>query len=111
MADEFVDHIADTVRAMSETDARLERIPPGLMIATGHEEDVTVFVVRVGDPTATVSAMLPLITMAESKFILEEYARTKGLIHKRIPIDAAQRLRESLDYAGTEVELIRPIQE
>ncbi len=111
MQDEFADQFADTLRAMPETDARLERIPPGFIIATGHDDDVMVFAVRVGDPTATVSALLPLLTMTKSNFVLGEFARTKGLIRKRISIDAAQRLRETLNDAGTEIEFVRPIQD
>jgi hypothetical protein len=110
MAHEFVDRFIDSLRGMPETDVRLDRIPPDLMIATGHDDNVTVFVVRVGDPAVTVDALLPLITMTESAFILEEFAKTKGLIRKPMPIDDAQRVKESLTEAGTEVEIVRPIE-
>ena len=111
MVGDFVERFIRSSPNLPETDARLGKIPPGFVIATGHDDDVMVFIVRVGDPTATASAILPLITMSESTFILEEFGKTKGLIHKRISVDAAQRLKESLSSAGTEIEFVRPIQE
>ena len=79
------------------------------MIATGHDDDVMLFIVRVGDPTATVDALLSIINLAESNLILDNFAKTKGLIQKRIPIDAAQRLKATLADAGTDVEFVLPV--
>ncbi|MFO7902899.1 MAG: hypothetical protein ACQESR_18315 [Planctomycetota bacterium] len=109
MDKDFVERFARSLSRLPETDVRLERIPPGFPIATGYDDDVMLVVVRVGDPAATADAILPLITMAESAFVLEEFARTHGLIRKRIPIDTAQRVRDTLTSVGTEVEFVRPI--
>ena len=109
MSDNFVERFVHSLRDVPETDARLERVPPSLVVATGHDDDVMLFVIRVGDPAATVEALLPLFTLAESTFILDEFTKTKGLIHKRVPIDTAQRVREMLNDAGTEVEFVRPM--
>ncbi|MHB0961551.1 MAG: hypothetical protein ACYC0X_26535 [Pirellulaceae bacterium] len=109
MSDNFVERFVHSLRDVPETDARLARIPPSLVVATGHDDDVMLFVIRVGDPAATLKTLLSLFTLAESAFILDEVARTKGLIHKRIPIDAAQWARETLRDAGTEVEFLQPM--
>ena len=74
--------------------ASLGKLPPELRIATGHEDEVMLFLIRVGDECETTRTLMDVITLAESESILKKLSATHGLIQKRFPIDVANRLKE-----------------
>jgi hypothetical protein len=90
------------------TEASLGKIPPGLRVATGHDEQVMLFLLRVGDAKATTETLMEVIVLSEANSILTALAKTPGLIRKRFHIDEAQRLKDRLGCVGTAVEFIRP---
>lgn len=90
------------------TRASLGKIPPELRVATGHDEHVMLFLLRVGDAKATSEALMDVITLAETGAIMDTFNATGGLIRKRIPVDDAYRLKNRLEGVGTAVEFVRP---
>lgn len=93
---------------LAMTDASLGKIPPGLRVATGHDEEVMLFLLRVGDAKATTEILMDVIALSETESILAALTETLGLIRKRFHIDKANRLKDRLDSAGTAVEFVRP---
>lgn len=102
--------LLQALSALPQTDARLEKIPPEILVATGHDDHVMLFLVHVRDANATVSVLMSVITLAESNSILKSLAETGGLIRKRFSVDAAQQLKTTLSDVGTDVELVRPVE-
>ncbi len=100
--------LAEALTALTKTKAVLEGIPPHFVVATGHEDEVLLFLVRVRDVDATVSILSPVIKISETNQIVKTLAATDGLLKKRFPIDEAKRLREELEAVGTNVEFLRP---
>lgn len=93
---------------LAMTDASLAKIPPGLRVATGHDEEVMLFLLRVGDARATTETLMDVISLSEADSILTTLMATPGLIRKRFHIEEAYRLKDRLDSVGTAVEFIRP---
>ena len=100
--------LSSAIAGLPQTDARLVRIPPSLFIATSHEDEVLLFLLRVGDADAATRVLMPVITLAEASSIARTLAATAGLLNKRFHIDAAQRLKRQLEATDTVVEFIRP---
>lgn len=90
------------------TQAELGEIPPDLLVATGHDDDVMLFLKRVSNPEATTQVLMGVITLGETKSIVETLKSTGGLIWKRFHMDDAWRVREELESIGTDVEFVRP---
>lgn len=95
--------------AVALTHASLDKIPPQLRIATGHDEHVMLFLLRVGDVDATIEILTSALTMAETESVVDTLEETRGLVRKEFLVDDANRLKDSLEAAGTSVELVRPI--
>ena len=94
--------------ALAQTQAVLERLPPQFLVATGHEDEVFIFLLRVRDADATMRIMMPVIRLSQATLIAEALAATGGLIKKRFHIDDAYRLKDELEAVGTRIEFIRP---
>jgi len=77
-------------------------------VATGHDDDVMMFLLRVGDANATIETLMSVITLAETDSIVNTLKTTRGLIRKTFAIDDAYRLKDRLEAAGTAVEFVRP---
>lgn len=90
------------------TSSSRERIPPELHVATGHEDEVMIFLLEVRNANDTAQLLLGEITMREAPSIIVTFRATNGLIGKRFHIDTAYRLKEQLESVGTRVEFVRP---
>ncbi len=101
---------AESRYSIALTQASLGKLPPELQVATGHDDEVMLFLLRVGDATETMRALMAVITLSETNSILKTFSATRGLIQKRFHIDDANRLESQLDTAGTVVEFVRPDQ-
>ena len=108
-SNDATERLAQVLTALPQTKSQREETPPGFLIATGHDDDVMLFLVRIGDTAVTANILLEIITMAESSAVIDCLAETGGLIGKRLDIDIAQQLKTTLTNAVTEVQLVRPI--
>ncbi len=96
------------IAALPQTDASLAQLPPDLLIATGYEDEVLLFLVRIGNADAAIRVLMSVNKLSEASSIATTLAATNGLINKRFHIDAAQRLKLDLEAVDTSVEFIRP---
>ena len=103
------ERLSDALTALPQTKAQRAKLPPSLLIATGLDDHVMIFLLRIGDANATANAFLGVITMAESGDVIDCLAETSGLIKKRLEIDIAQGLKETLANADTDIEFVRPV--
>jgi len=83
-------------------------VPPAVLVATGHEETVYLWLTHIGDRAATSSVLNDLITIRELHNVTVRFAATGGLIAKPLGIDEAARVREQLENIGSQVTLVRP---
>ena len=90
------------------TQSLLGKIPPELRIATGHDDHVMLFLLRVSDAKSAGDALMDVITLSESEAIVSGFRETGGLIRKRLHIDEANRIKERLELTGTDVEFVMP---
>lgn len=90
------------------TQASFGKLPPKLHVATGHDEHVMLFLLRVADPDKTARLMTGVITLSEADAIVDILKITGGLIRKRFHIDDAWRIKDQLLAVGTDVEFVRP---
>ena len=96
--------------SLALTQATLGKLPPELRVATGHDDEVMLFLLRVGDASETTQTLMAVITLSETDLTLKTLSATRGLIRKLFHIDVANRLKDQLDSAGTVVEFVRPDQ-
>jgi hypothetical protein len=79
----------EALASLAQTKANLGRVPPvppELLVATGHEDEVLLFLRRVGDADATVDVLRRILTVSESATILTTMASTGGT-HKQTVSD------------------------
>ena len=74
---------------LAMTESSLGKLPPELRVATGHDEEVMLFLLRVGDAKLTTETLMEVIALSETEEILATLAATPGLIRKRFHIDDA----------------------
>lgn len=103
------ERLLGALTALPRTKAQRSKLPPDLLVATAHDEHVMIFLRRVGDAIATANVILAIITLAESGHVIKSLSQSGGLIRKRIDIDRAQVLKDSLARADTDVEFVRPV--
>lgn len=100
--------VPDPIHDVFQTLGQRLRTPPPVIVATGFEETVYVWLTAIADPSATAGIFGDWITVGELRNIAAHYRATKGLVAKPLEIDAAKQLRERLAAIGTSVELVRP---
>jgi len=83
-----------------QTKSSLEDIPPGYRIATGHEDEVLLFLRRWGDTNALIQIVQMMLSLSETKLALDTLARTHGLLDKRIPLHQACATKKQLEHVG-----------
>ncbi|GEM_PF-2460531 len=109
MADEnAASKLVQAFTGLAKTQTVLERLPPNLQVATGHDDEVYIFLRRVTDANATMQVIMPTIKLSQASLITQELEATGGLIKQRYHIDDAYRLKDDLETVGTEVEFVRP---
>ena len=101
--------LSDVLMTLPQTKAEMAKVPPELLVATGHEDLVMIFLLRIGDSHETAKCLGELITLAEIESVMDNLRRTRGLIKKWIDIDTAQQLKKRLSDASTEIEFVLPI--
>lgn len=97
--------MADLLHA---TQAARLRTPPTAAVATGHEDEVYLWITRIADPAATARLLSELITVGETARVARIFAATGGLVAKRLDVDVARALQERLAALGTDAVLVRP---
>ena len=90
------------------TKASLGKIPPQLRIATGYDEHVMLFLLRVGNAKSAGDILMEVISLSESDAIVRGFSETGGLIRKELHVDDAQKIKERLELTGTAVEFVKP---
>ena len=103
------ERFCETLDAIAQTQAALDKIPPQYVIATGHDDHIMLFITRFGDVEPTVDILFSVISLAECDSIARALSNSGGLIKKRLPIDAAMRLQEELQAIGTQAKLVLPV--
>ena len=103
-------HKAESRLSVALTQATYGKLPPELRVATGHEDEVMLFLRAIGDASETTQSLMSVIALSETNAILKTFVATSGLIAKRLHIDVAYRLKTQLNSAGTTVEFVRPDQ-
>jgi len=101
------DATSDVMFALTKAD--LGKMPPELRVATGHNEDVMLFLLRVRDPDTTTHLLSGLVNFSEANSLVKILRSTRGLLGKRFDIDAAWRIRNQLESVGADIEFVRPI--
>ena len=61
---------AESRFALALTQSSLGKIPPELHVATGHHDEVMLFIIRVGDARATTDTLMEVIALSEVELIL-----------------------------------------
>ena len=102
------DRFVEALSMIPQTQAALARIPPQYIIATGHDDNVMLFITHVGDVQGTIDVLFFVISLAECDSLTTTLAETGGLIEKLLPFDTAMEIKRNLEDVGTDAELVLP---
>ena len=100
--------LTEVLTTLTQTKVLRDKVPPQFVVVTGHEDEVFLFLLHVGDVAATVAILSEVISLAEGNAVVTTLAATRGFIKKRFPIEEAKRIRAELEFVGTSVTFIRP---
>ena len=104
----IAEQLTQALAALTQAEPKRRNVPPGYLIATGFDDRVMLFLVRIGGLAETVNVISSVITLSESATVVDSLGRTGGLIRKLLPVAVALQLRDSLAAAGTVAQIVRP---